>query len=258
MPDLLIEIGCEELPSSACREAIAQAPGLMGDALGALHLSGGDPVAWVAPRRIAVFVSDVPARQSGEAMAVRGPAATAAFGEDGAPTKASEGFARGQGVAVADLVTRPDAESGRDFVWFDRPGEDSALVDLVPEIARRVLEGLRFGKTMRWGDGKGLRFSRPVRWITAKVGSETCTFDVAGVPASGVTRGHRFLGAPWRCPRPGHTLINCGAPRFLPTTWSGAPPSPMGWMPLLLRRGARGATRRTSLRRSCTSWSGRA
>ena len=196
MPDLLIEIGCEELPSSACREAILQAPALMSDALSTLHLSGGDPVAWVAPRRIAVFVADVPARQSGEAMAVRGPAATAAFGEDGAPTKAGEGFARGQGVAVADLVTRPDAESGRDFVWFDRPGEDSALVDLVPEIARRVLEGLRFGKTMRWGDGTGLRFSRPVRWITAKVGSETCTFDVAGVPASGVTRGHRFLGGP--------------------------------------------------------------
>ena len=196
MPDLLIEIGCEELPSSACREAILQAPGLMSDALSALHLSGGDPVAWVAPRRIAVFVTDVPARQFGEAMAVRGPAATAAFGEDGAPTKAGEGFARGQGVAVADLVTRPDAESGRDFVWFDRPGEDSALVDLVPEITRRVLEGLRFGKTMRWGDGTGLRFSRPVRWITAKVGSETCTFDVAGVPASGVTRGHRFLGGP--------------------------------------------------------------
>lgn len=196
MPDVLIEIGCEELPSSACREAIAQAPTLLGDALAALHLGGGDVVAWVAPRRIAVFAPDVADRQSGEAKAVRGPAIQAAYGEDGAPTKAAEGFARGQGVDVTALVTRPDPESGREFVWVDKAGEDAPLADLMPELARRVLEGLRFGKTMRWGDGRGLRFSRPVRWIAAKAGDQTCVFEIAGVPAGGTSQGHRFLGGP--------------------------------------------------------------
>ena len=196
MPDVLIEIGCEDLPSSACREAIAQAPGLMTDALGALHLPAGEVVAWVAPRRITVFAPGVADRQTGEAKAVRGPAIQAAYGEDGAPTKAAEGFARGQGVDVAALVTRPDPESGRDFVWVDKAGEDAPLADLMPELARRVLEGLRFGKTMRWGDGRGLRFSRPVRWITAKAGDETCVFEVAGIPAAGTSQGHRFLGGP--------------------------------------------------------------
>lgn len=196
MPDVLIEIGCEELPSSACREAIAQAPRLLADALEALHLPAGEVVAWVAPRRIAVFAPDVADRQSGEAKAVRGPAIQAAYGDDGAPTKAAEGFARGQGVDVAELVTRPDPESGRDFVWVDKAGEDAPLVDLMSEVARRVLEGLRFGKTMRWGDGRGLRFSRPVRWITAKAGDTTCVFEVAGIPAAGTSQGHRFLGGP--------------------------------------------------------------
>lgn len=196
MPDLLIEIGCEELPSSACREAIAQAPGLLDSALAELHLAAGDAVAYVAPRRIAVFATGVAERQGGGAMSVRGPAASAAFDADGVPTKAAEGFARGQGVAVGDLVVREDPDAGRDFVYVDKPGDDAPLADLIPDIARRVLEGLRFGKTMRWGDGRGLRFSRPVRWITAKAGDHTITFEVAGIPGGGTSRGHRFLGGP--------------------------------------------------------------
>ena len=196
MPDVLIEIGCEELPSSACREAIAQAPSLLADALAALHLPAGEVAVWVAPRRIALCATDVADRQSGDAKAVRGPAIQAAYGDDGQPTQAAEGFARGQGVDVAALVTRPDPDSGREFVWVDKAGEDAPLDELMPELARRVLEGLRFGKTMRWGDGRGLRFSRPVRWITAKAGGTTCVFEVAGIPAAGTSQGHRFLGGP--------------------------------------------------------------
>lgn len=196
MPDLLIEIGCEELPSSACREAIAQAPGLLDAALADLHLAAGPAVAWVAPRRIAVFSEAVADRQGGAARSVRGPAASAAFDADGAPTKAAIGFARGQGLEVSDLAVREDPSAGRDFVWADVAGDDAPLADLVGDIAQRVLEGLRFGKTMRWGDGRGLRFSRPVRWITAKAGADTITGEVAGIPMGGISQGHRFLGAP--------------------------------------------------------------
>lgn len=196
MPDLLIEIGCEELPSSACREAIAQAPGLLDAAIADLSLGEGGAVAWVAPRRIAVYAAEVADRQGGEAISVRGPAASAAFDDDGAPTKAAQGFARGQGVGVDALVVREDPSSGRDFVWVDKAGDDAPLGELVPEIARRVLQGLRFGKTMRWGDGRGLRFSRPVRWITAKAGDATVEFEVDGIPGGGTSQGHRFLGGP--------------------------------------------------------------
>jgi glycyl-tRNA synthetase beta subunit len=101
MPDLLIEIGCEELPSSACREAIAQAPGLLDAALADLHLAAGAAEAWVAPRRIAVVAAGVADRQGGGARSVRGPAASAAFDDSGQPTKAAMGVARGQGGAVS-------------------------------------------------------------------------------------------------------------------------------------------------------------
>ena len=194
MPDLLLEVGCEELPSSACREIVEQAPGLYAAALAALGLKGGSAAVSVAPRRFAIHGAGLPAELAPTARSVRGPAASAAFGPGGAPTRAAEGFARSQGVAVADLVTRED--QGRDFVFAEVRQEGRPLDELVPEIASRIVSGLRFSKTMRWGDGTGLRFSRPVRWIVAKLDERTVPFDLHGLHAGDVSQGHRFLGAP--------------------------------------------------------------
>jgi glycyl-tRNA synthetase beta chain len=194
VPDLLLEIGCEELPSSACREIVEQAPGLYAAALESLGLEGGAVSVWVAPRRFAVHGGGLPAELAASSRTVRGPAASAAFGPDGAPTKAAEGFARGQGLAVADLVVRDDG--GREFVFAEIAQPGRPLDELVPEIAARIVNGLRFSKTMRWGAGTGLRFSRPVRWIVAKLDGRTVPFDLHGLRAGDVSQGHRFLGAP--------------------------------------------------------------
>ncbi|HET6690459.1 MAG TPA: glycine--tRNA ligase subunit beta, partial [Miltoncostaeaceae bacterium] len=194
MPDLLLEVGCEELPSSACREIIDQAPGLVRAALDAAGLGGAGVRVSVAPRRFAVRVRDLPAELPATSRTVRGPAAAAAFGPDGAPTRAAEGFARGQGVAVGDLVVRED--NGREFVFAELRSEGRAVGDVVPDLAARLVNGLRFSKTMRWGDGTGLRFSRPVRWIVAKLDERTVPFELHGLRAGDVSQGHRFLGAP--------------------------------------------------------------
>ena len=193
MPDLLLEIGCEELPSSACREIVEQAPGLVEAAIAALGLDPAREVTVsVAPRRFAVTVAGLPAELPPRSRSVRGPAAAAAFGPDGEPTRAAEGFARGQGVAVSDLVTRDDG--GRDFVFAELRSEGRPVEELVPDIASRLVDGLRFSKTMRWGDGTGLRFSRPVRWIVSKLDERTVPFTLHGLTAGDVSRGHRFLG----------------------------------------------------------------
>lgn len=195
MPDLLLEIGCEELPSSACREILDQAPGLVEGAIAALGLDPARRVSvTVAPRRLAVTAEGLPAELPARSRSVRGPAAAAAFGPGGAPTRAAEGFARAQGVAVADLVTRDDG--GREFVFAELRSEGRPVADLVPEIAARLVDGLRFSKTMRWGDGTGLRFSRPVRWIVAKLDERTVPFTLHGLTAGDVSQGHRFLGRP--------------------------------------------------------------
>lgn len=195
MPDLLLEIGCEELPSSACREIVEQAPGLYAAALEGVGLNGGlTATVSVAPRRFAIHGAGLPQELAATSRSVRGPAASAAFGPDGAPTKAAEGFARGQGVAVADLAVRDDG--GREFVFAEVHQEGRPLADLVPEIASHIVSGLRFSKTMRWGAGTGLRFSRPVRWIVAKLDDRTVRFELHGLTAGDVSQGHRFLGAP--------------------------------------------------------------
>ncbi len=195
MPDLLIEVGCEELPSSACREIVEQAPALLGAALAA----AGVPEGWsatvsVAPRRFAVQATGLPVELASTSRTVRGPAASAAFDADGAPTKAALGFARGQGIAVEDLVVREDG--GREFVFAELHAEGRPMEQLVPEVAAHLIGGLRFSKTMRWGSGTGLRFSRPVRWIVAKLDDRTVPFELHGLTAGDVSQGHRFLGGP--------------------------------------------------------------
>ena len=107
VPDLLVEVGCEELPSSACREIIAQAPELFATSLEALGLEAPRTVELaVAPRRFALVASGLPEGVAATSRSVRGPSAEAAFDGEGAPTRAAEGFARGQGVAVESLVVR--------------------------------------------------------------------------------------------------------------------------------------------------------
>lgn len=195
MPELLLEVGCEELPSSACREIVEQAPGIVEAALRAHGLERDEVRVWVAPRRFAVSVTGLPERQSGERRSIAGPPEDAAFDAAGNPTRAADGFARKQGVAVQDLVVR-EGRDGRRVVFAEVAGESKPVEALVPDIAKRLVEGIRFSKTMRWGDGTGLRFSRPVRWVVAKLDERTVPFDLHGLTAGDVSRGHRFIGGP--------------------------------------------------------------
>jgi glycyl-tRNA synthetase beta chain len=195
LPELLLEVGCEELPSSACREIVEQAPGIVEAALQAHRLERDEIRVWVAPRRFAISVTGLPERQSGEARSVAGPPAEAAFDADGNPTKAAQGFARKQGVPVEALLVRAGRD-GRRVVFAEVAGESREVADLVPDIAKRLVEGIRFSKTMRWGDGTGLRFSRPVRWIVAKLDDRTVGFELHGLTAGDVSLGHRFIGGP--------------------------------------------------------------
>ncbi len=180
MPTLLLEIGCEELPASACREAEAELPALVERGLGA-----APSAVLVGPRRLAVLVENLPERTPDEVR--RGPRETAAFDEQGNPTKAAEGFARGAGVTAAELERRDG------FVWATVPGV--GLADVLPERLATVIRSLSFGKSMQWEAG-GLRFARPIRWICAKLDADTIPVDVEGIPWGSTSYGHRFTAGP--------------------------------------------------------------
>ena len=113
----LLEIGVEELPASAARAALLQAKDLVAGIFSErrLQFQPQQINIWVTPRRIAIFLEELGARQAAEEFAERGPRADAAFNEKGKPTKAAAGFARAKGVKVEDLETRQDG--GQQFVF---------------------------------------------------------------------------------------------------------------------------------------------
>jgi len=163
MATLLLEIGCEELPAGACREAEAQLPMLVERELGARP----DRVL-IGPRRIAALLSDVAERTPDEW--VKGPPEKLA-------EKAAAGFAKRHGIEPEALVVREG------FLGFERPGR--ALAEALPEKLDAIVRGFAFSKSMRWDDS-GVRFSRPIRWTLVKLDAET----VVGESSF----GHRFSG----------------------------------------------------------------
>ena len=180
MPDLLIEIGCEDLPAVACREAERQLPGLLADGLERLGLDADTVGVHVSPRRIAAIATGLPSERAAKRAEVRGPKADA-------PEQARAGFARKHGLEVGDLVERDG------FMWAISDGVATPVADLVPELAAQLTGALNFSKSMRWDHG---RFSRPVRWLVVKLDNQVVPVELFGLVATGVSRGHRFLAGP--------------------------------------------------------------
>ena len=158
MPTLLFEIGCEELPASACREADEQLPALCLE-----HLGAEPTHVYIGPRRLAVLVEDVSSEAAPEW--VKGP--PVALRE-----KAAAGFAKRYGVTADELEERDG------FLGVEVPGKPLA------ERLAAILDALAFSKSMQWEAG-GLRFARPVRWLCARL-------DEAVVLGDGTSYGHRF------------------------------------------------------------------
>ena len=161
MPTLLLEIGCEELPAGACREAEAQLPALSERELGVQPTQ-----VFVGPRRLALLFEDVGERTPDKW--IKGPPEALA-------EKAAAGFAKKHGVKPGDLVVRDG------FLGVEQPGQP--LTQELPERLEAIVRGLSFSKSMRWDDS-GVRFARPVRWRLAKLDGET----VVGESSF----GHRF------------------------------------------------------------------
>ena len=163
MPSLLLEIGCEELPAAACREAEAQLP-----ELARIHLGVAPSRLYVGPRRVGFLIEDLPEQTADEW--VKGP-------PESLRERAAAGFAKKHGVAVEELETRDG------FLGVTVPGQD--VREVVPAAVDAIVRGFAFTKSMRWDDS-GVRFARPVRWLLAKLDAETVVGETSF--------GHRFTG----------------------------------------------------------------
>lgn len=188
--DLLLEIGCEELPSSFVDAALAALPGLVTKRLAALRLAHGDVRPLGSPRRIALIVDGIAERQPDLEEEMTGPPATAAFDKEGKPTKGGEAFAKKLGVAVEDLriVETPKGK----YVAGTRREKGRAATELLPKLLVETIAEIPFRKSMRWGSSD-VAFGRPIHWIVALLGGDVLDLEFAGVKSGRTTRGHRFL-----------------------------------------------------------------
>jgi glycyl-tRNA synthetase beta chain len=190
--DLLIEIGTEEIPAKFAMRALAELPAQVRARLAADRIEHGEVRALGTPRRIAIAVAGVADAQPDLREQVFGPPVGAAFGPDGAPTKAAIGFAQKNGVDPEALRRAEQPGKKGAYVVADRFVAGQPTADLLPAIAFELVRGIAWPKSMRWSWGE-TAFVRPVQWIVGLFGADVVPFTFAGIASGRATYGHRFL-----------------------------------------------------------------
>ena len=149
MPDFLLEIGFEEMPSRFLGPLCEELRRGLVKLFEQNKLGFAEIGSWATPRRLTARVAGLDAVQRREEAVVTGPAVKAAYDAAGNLTAAALGFAKGQGADIADIFT-VDTPKGQYLAVRKATGGVSALT-LLPEICRTVLAGLSFPKKMHWG-----------------------------------------------------------------------------------------------------------
>ncbi len=194
MASFLLEVGTEELPAQFVDGAIAQWRLNIPKSLADRNLATTAIEFYGTPRRLAVLIQGLPTQQADVQEAIKGPPVGSAF-KDGKPTKAAEGFAQKQGVAIADFEIRPTDKG--EFVFVQKLIPGRPVAELLTELVPQWITGLEGKRLMRWGHGD-LRFSRPLRWLVALLDAAVLpiTFSngaEAVYQSDRLSAGHRVL-----------------------------------------------------------------
>jgi glycyl-tRNA synthetase beta chain len=214
--ELLIEIGCEEIPASWLPGLTSQVATRLETRLKELRLTPEAPIeTFSTPRRLTARVARLSERQTDFEELVTGPPVSAAFKPDGEATPAATGFARKYGVEVAALE-KHETPKGL-YLAYKVHQRGKATVDVLPDVMTGLLRGMTFPKQMRWDayleDGKGgLVFARPIRWLVLMYGGRVVPFvirrpeiaqgpTVQDIRSGSSTYGHRFFTTSGRAGR---------------------------------------------------------
>jgi len=190
MPDLLLELFSEEIPARMQGRAAEDLKAIVTGKLVDAGLVYEGARAFVTPRRLALTIQGVPARQQDLKEEKKGPRV-------GAPENAIQGFLRSAGLSSIDEATiQKDPRKGDFYIaLIEKPGRPA--LDVLAEILPVAIRTFPWPKSMRWGEGR-LTWVRPLHSIVATFGPETeepevVPFAVDGIAAGATTRGHRFL-----------------------------------------------------------------
>jgi len=194
MPDLLLELFSEEIPARMQARAADDLRKAVTDRLVDAGLAYEGAKAFVTPRRLALAVQGVPARQPDIREEKKGPRV-------GAPDNAIAGFLKGAGLkSISEAKVQPDKKGDLYVATIEKPGRPA--IEVIGEILPDVIKTFPWPKSMRWGEhskeAAALTWVRPLHSIVATFGPETeepdiVRFSVDGIAAGNETRGHRFL-----------------------------------------------------------------
>ena len=189
---VLIELRTEELPPKSLRllsEAFADA---VFSALAAQQFTADDSVCtpYATPRRLAMTITHVAARQPDRVLERKGPAVASGVDGEGRPTRALEGFMRAAGVTFDQLHKTSDGKAEYFVARQAKAGEP--LAAHLAEIVAQALKKLPIPKVMRWGDSEH-QFVRPVHGLILLHGTSIVPGEVLGLASGRSTLGHRFL-----------------------------------------------------------------
>ncbi|MBU1004132.1 MAG: glycine--tRNA ligase subunit beta [Proteobacteria bacterium] len=191
MSIFILEIGTEELPARFFPKLSDDLGQAVGKGLTEALIGFESVETFTTPRRVVVVADGLAQTQRSEEELVSGPPRRIAFGEDGQPSKAALGFAKTQGVDIADCFIQTSDKG--EYLAVRKTMGGGTSIDLLPGICVAAIAGLQFPKKMRWGSGD-FGFGRPIQWLLALLDEQVVDFEVAGIRSGRRTCGHRVHG----------------------------------------------------------------
>lgn len=190
--DLLVELGTEEIPAGYLAKAMVALEERAQEKLGETRFRFESVRCLGTPRRLTLLIAGLADRQQDLEEEMVGPPAGVAFDAEGKPTRAAEGFAKRNGVALSELRKGPAEGKKGEYLLCTRRESGKSAANLLPDILLELLGNLPWPKSMRWHEREEV-FVRPVHWLVSILGGKLLPFAFAGIDAGMCTRGHRFL-----------------------------------------------------------------
>ncbi len=188
------EVGSEEIPAGYISPALEAMASEMERFLDENRIRHGRTLTTGTPRRLVLTITDLAEQQETCSSEIIGPPKQVAFDANGRPTKAAEGFARGQGVRLEDIQIKETPRGDYLCLVKEQAGLPSKVLleKMLPDFTARI----PFPKSMRWGS-LSVTFARPIHWVVALLGKEVLSFSYGSVQSGDRSFGHRFMSPSW-------------------------------------------------------------
>ncbi|MCF6461066.1 glycine--tRNA ligase subunit beta [Clostridium sp. Cult3] len=188
----LLEIGVEELPARLIGSALEQLKNNTKKMLNEERIQFEGIETYATPRRLVLIIEGLGDKQETIQELVKGPAKRIAYDDKGNPTKALHGFMNGQGVEIDQIIIQE--YNGEEYIYANVIKEGKTTETILSENMANIIKSIIFPKSMKWG-GKNIRFARPIRWLVSLYNENVLPFNLEGIEAGNITKGHRFLGS---------------------------------------------------------------